>query len=78
MHVDNSFDRHATHAEMLAMTQRLIAEYAGRIAAARVIDCVSLSREHLLRSGVRRGLVPATEASARLRLAARVPSHSVA
>lgn len=76
--MDNAFDRHATHAEMLAMTEKLIAEYAGRISAGTVVACVARSREHLLRTGIRHGLVPATESSARLRLASRVPSHSVA
>ncbi|HET7310663.1 MAG TPA: hypothetical protein VFJ17_04995 [Mycobacteriales bacterium] len=60
------------------MTEKLIAEYAGRIPAGTVIACVARSREHLLRTGVRHGLVPATEASTHLRLAARVPSHAVA
>jgi hypothetical protein len=74
----NTADRHATHSEMLAMTERLIAEYAGKIPAGSVIACVALCREHLLRSGVRQGLVPATEASVHLRLTTRLPSHSVA
>ena len=71
-------ERHAEHSEMLAMTDRLIAEHAGTIPAGTVIACVALSREQLLRSGVRRGLVAATEAAARLRLAGRVPARFIA
>lgn len=71
-------DRHAVHADMLAMTERLVAEYAGRLPAGTVIACVARSREQLLRSGVRNGLVPATEAATHIRLNARLPARSVA
>jgi hypothetical protein len=76
--MDHLPHRHTTHSEIVAMTENLIAEYAGRVPAGRVIACVARSREQLLQSGVRDGLVPATEAAARVRLSARVPAHSVA
>jgi hypothetical protein len=71
-------DRHAMHAEMLTMTEQLIAEYAGVAPAGVVIAHVARAREHLLRTGIRQGLVAATEAAARLRLAGYVPAHAVA
>lgn len=74
--MSNVADRHASYAEMLAMTENLVAEYAGRVPAGTVIACVARTREQLMRSGIRHGLVPATEAATRRRLSARVPAHA--
>jgi hypothetical protein len=63
---------------MLAMAESLVAEYAGRVSAGTVLRCVARSREHLLRTGVREGLVAATEAAVRVRLSAKLPARSVA
>ena len=63
--------------ELLALTDRLIAEYAGLIAAGTVIRIVSRCHEHLLRAGVREGLTIATEAGARTRLRSIIPAHAV-
>jgi len=76
--MDDPRERQATHVEMLAMTAQLIAEYADIFPAGSVIACVARSREQLLRSGVRRGLVPATEAAARSRLDRQLPARSLA
>ena len=70
--------RQHVHAEMLAMTESLVAEYAGRVSAGAVMRCVARSREHLMRTGIREGLVAATEAAVRVRLAAKLPARSVA
>ena len=70
-HTQNALSaRHAAYAELLQMTEALIAEYAGQVPAGRVLSCVARCREELLRAGVRAGLVTATEAAARVRLAA--------
>jgi hypothetical protein len=63
---------------MLAMTESLIAHYSGVIPAGSVMRCVARCQEHLLRAGVRDGLVAAVEASARRRLDGAVPAHAVA
>lgn len=62
--------------DMLAMTEALVAEFAGNFPAGSVIRCVSRCREELMRSGVRIGLVEATEEAARRVLDARVPAHA--
>jgi hypothetical protein len=66
------------HAELLAMTERLVAEYAERVPSGTVIRCVARCREHLLMTGVREGLVAATEAAVRVRLARILPPRAVA
>jgi hypothetical protein len=76
--VHPSETRQLVHAEMLAMIEGLVAEYAGRVPASTVMRCVARSREHLLQTGVRDGLVAATEAAVRVRLAAQLPARSFA
>jgi hypothetical protein len=65
--------RHAVHAEMVEMTERLVAEFAGIVPAATVIGYVARCREHLLQTGVRHGLVAATEGAVRVQLGGRIP-----
>ncbi len=60
------------------MTERLIAEYADVAPAGTVIRCVARSRQLLLRSGVRHGLLAATEGAVRTRLAAAIPVEASA
>jgi hypothetical protein len=64
--------------EMLAMTDGLIAEFSGLLPAGSVMRCVARCRKQLHRSGVRHGLVAATEAAARMRLTAVIPAPAVA
>lgn len=66
-------DRHREYQDMHAMTDRLVAEYAGVVSAEAVAGCIARCRERLLKTGVERGLVPATEAAARVTLAATAP-----
>jgi hypothetical protein len=61
--------------ELRLITSRLIKEFAGRLPAGTVIRCVANAREQLFRSGVRDGLATATEAAARRRLSALVPTQ---
>ena len=68
--------RRALRNDLLAMTEALVAEFAGLVPAGTVLSCVSRCREDLLRSGLRAGLVEATEAAARRMLAARIPAHA--
>jgi hypothetical protein len=68
--------RMATRAELLSMTDRLTAEFAGQVPAGTVIRCVYRSREKLLFAGIRDGIVPATERSARVRLRELVGAHA--
>lgn len=70
--------RQAERDEMTAMTQSLIVEFAGVFPAGRVISCVARMREHLIKTGVRAGLAPATEAAVRAHLTSRMPAHQIA
>jgi hypothetical protein len=67
--------RRATRDEFSDVTTSLIAEFAGQVPAGTVIRCLALSRENLLRSGVRAGLAAAAESSARMRLSGMRPAH---
>jgi hypothetical protein len=68
-------NRQSERAEMSAVTQRLVCEYAGQLPADSVIRCVARSREHLLRAGIRQGLTDATEAMAHALLRELVPAY---
>lgn len=68
--------RLALRDEMHAMTEQLVADYAATHTAGAVRRSVDRCRERLLVSGVRRGLVPATEAAARMMLEQTKPSRS--
>jgi hypothetical protein len=59
------------------MTESLIVEFAGLVPAGRVISCVARMREHLLKTGIRAGLAPATEAAVRAHLRSRLPAHQL-
>lgn len=63
---------------MLAMAERLIDEFAGVVPAGSVLRCVFRCRQRLSRSGVRHGLVPATEAAVRVSLLAALRSDRIA
>jgi hypothetical protein len=65
-----------TRDELLSMTERLTAEFAGRVPPGMVQRCVSRSREQLLGAGIRDGIVSATESSARVRLCEVVGAHA--
>ncbi len=69
--------RELAREQMLALTERLVAEYAEVIPPGTVVRCVARCREQLLRSGVRHGLVPATEAAVRTALSATIPVHAL-
>ena len=60
--------RRDSRQELVDVTDALVAEFAGRLPATMVIRYVGKAREQLLRAGIRAGLAPAAEASARLRL----------
>ena len=68
--------RRVRRAAMVAMTERIIADYAGGIPAGSVMRTVARCEEALLRTGVRHGLVPAAEAMARVELAGRISAHA--
>lgn len=69
--------RRAARDEMTAVTDTLIAEFAGMVPAGTVIRHLALAREHLLDAGVRAGLAAAAETMARLRLMKLVAPHGV-
>jgi hypothetical protein len=69
--------RRVARAELIAVTETLIAEFAGSVPAGTVIRHLALAREQLLAAGVRAGLAAAAEAMARLRLATLVVPHGV-
>ena len=61
-------DRQLERDNFRAMTQRLEAEFAGQVPSDSVARYVLRCREQLLDAGLRHGLVPATEAAARVTL----------
>ena len=62
---------HATDADdLVALGERLVHEFAGVVPAGYVLQCLSRCRDRLVDSGLRCGLVPATEAAVRVSLAA--------
>lgn len=70
--------RWATRQDFLEITISLLAEFAGRLLAWTVIQCVAGAREQQLGSGLRSGLPVAAESMARLQLCALVPAGSSA
>lgn len=64
--------------ELRAMATGLIEEFAGVVAPGRVLLCVYRCRRRLLHTGIRQGLVPATEAAARITLLASLPQQRTA
>ena len=71
--------RHRQRDELLAMTERLVAEYAGMIPAGSVMRIVArCHHSYLLRRGDGADVVPAVEEAARTRLTAILPAHRVA
>ena len=60
----------AVREDMVAMTERLVAEHEGLIPAGSVIRCVARCQDRLLRAGLRHSIVAATEVAARARLTA--------
>lgn len=69
--------RRSARDELIAVTDALIAEFAGRLPAGTVIRQVGQAREQLLASGVRAGLAVAAEAMARTRLSTLIPAHGL-
>lgn len=69
-------DRQTERDEFRAMTERLQVEFAGRVPPGAVARYVLRCRDLLLEAGQRHGLVPATEAAARLTLNGRGIAHS--
>lgn len=77
--MNNAARRQRQRDEMLAMTQQLIVEYAGRIPAGSVIRMVARCRVDAMRAGTRLESLTATvRAAAQARLNAIVPAHVVA
>ena len=71
--------RHQLRDELLAMTERLVAEYAGRVPAGSVMRTVArCHHSYLARGGAADDVVIAVERAARRRLAAILPAHWVA
>ena len=70
--------RQSVHAELVAVTDTLIAEHSGQVPAGTVIRCVAQAREQLLRAGVRAGLAIAVESMARTRLRGIGQPHRLA
>lgn len=69
--------RRAARDELIAVSQTLIAEFAGTVPAGTVIRHLAIAREQLLTAGVRAGLAAAAETMARLRLGALAAPHGV-
>lgn len=65
--------------ELLAMTERLVAEYAGIVPAGSVMRTVARCQQlHLLRHPVCTDLTAAVEREARVRLEVAVPARRIA
>jgi hypothetical protein len=64
--------------QMLAMTERLVADYSGVVPAGSVMRCVSRLWLQLRQAGQDGDVVAAVEAAARRRLAEGRPAHVVA
>lgn len=74
-----TFERRQEHrAAMMSMTERLVAEFSGQVPAGSVIRTVARCQARLYDTGVRQGLVDATEAMARQQLSGRIPAHGAA
>ena len=68
--------RRAQRAAMVALTDRLIAEFSGIHPARAVIRHVAHAREECVRAGMRSGLVRSVETMTRTRLGSVVPPHT--
>lgn len=68
--------RQTARDELMTVSETLIAEFAGQVAAGTVIRHLALAREQLLADGVRAGIAVAAETMARMRLSGLVPAHS--
>jgi hypothetical protein len=66
--------RRAAQSDLNAVIEVLVREFAAVVPAGAVISQVTLSRERLLRAGVRAGLAPAVEAMTRSRLRELLPA----
>jgi hypothetical protein len=64
--------------ELRTMASALVDEFAGVVSPGRVLLCVYRCRYRLLQTGIRQGLVPATEAAARITLLASLPRQRTA
>lgn len=69
---------HAIHDDLIALTDRLIAQYSGALPAGAVMRCVSRTYQELRIAGVRDDVLSRTEQVARTQLAARLPAHGAA
>jgi hypothetical protein len=69
---------HETQRQLARLAQRLAAKHSDQLPADAVAYCVWRCAEELMRTGVRSGLVPATEAMARARLGLRQPDRALA
>lgn len=67
--------RRTARRDLIAVTDRLIAEFAGQVPAGTVMRYVGRAREQLLATGVRAGLAVAAEAMARARLRTLLSGH---
>lgn len=56
--------------DLVALGERMVYEFAGVVPAGTVLQSVLRCRDQLLGSGLRHGLIPATEAAVRVSLAA--------
>lgn len=70
--------RRSSRGDVMAVTDRLIAEFAGALPAGTVMRHVCRAREQLLATGVRAGLAVAAEAMARTRLRTLLSAHGAA
>ena len=71
-------ERHRLRNDLLRMTERLIADYAGIIPAGSVMRTVARCHSQMRRLGVRDELVPVVEQAARTRLTAILSARAVA
>ena len=56
--------------DIVGLGERLVHEFAGVVPAGGVLECVVRCHDRMIDSGLRHGLVPATEAAVRVCLAA--------
>lgn len=70
--------RRSSRRDLMAVTDRLIAEFAGALPPGTVMRHVCRAREHLLATGVRAGLAIAAETMARTRLRTLLSAHGAA
>jgi hypothetical protein len=73
---DRPEQRKVERVEMARMTDRLVVEFAHSHSPETVTRCTARCRGQLLETGVRHGLVAATEAAARVVLTRTKPVHA--